>query len=511
MTTEYRYDRLLVYGGGMLFIIANALLMYRGFYWLSLLPLVLAVFYYAFFSLGKLFMAVVFLTPLSVELSRFTGPTGYDLSLPTEPLIMVILLVVILRLAHRGSVDRQLLIHPVSLALIFYLLWMFITAITSTMPMVSMKFFLVRLWFTVVFYFLATAVFRRHGNIRVFLWCYMTALLIVAAWSLYNHSAYGFIAQRAAHWVVRPFYNDHTVYGAALAMFIPVIAAFTVRRRSGSPYLFAKPCSAHSKGLLPSAHACRWLAPALLAVFVIALVFSYSRAAWLSLAAAALVWFVIRMRIPFSVLMTFSLLLALMIFMLRGDIVREMGKNTQDSSADFREHLRSVTNITSDASNLERINRWKAAVAMAGEKPLFGWGPGTYMFQYAPFQYSYDRTIISTNFADGGDAHSEYLGPLAESGFPGMISFMAVALLGLVTGFRLLHSLKKRKDRILVTGVLLGLITYLVHGGLNNFLHSDKSAVPFWGFLAILVAVDLYRSKRDDPWQSAPRPPHRQK
>jgi putative inorganic carbon (hco3(-)) transporter len=126
---------------------------------------------------------------------------------------------------------------------------------------------------------------------------------------------------------------------------------------------------------------------------------------------------------------------------------------------------------------------------------LLGWGPGTYMFRYAPFQVSYDRTIISTNMADGGDAHSEYLGPLSETGLPGMLSFIAVAVLTLTTGFRLLRQLKKRGDRLLVTGVLLGLTTYLVHGFLNNFLHSDKAAVPFWGFAAILVAMDLYRKK----------------
>ena len=28
-----------------------------------------------------------------------------------------------------------------------------------------------------------------------------------------------------------------------------------------------------------------------------------------------------------------------------------------------------------------------------------------------------DLTIISTNFGDGGNAHSEYLSPLAEQGF----------------------------------------------------------------------------------------------
>ncbi len=476
--TDGRYRELLVYGSGLIFVLANALLMYREVYYLLLLPFMLAVFYLAFFSLDKLFMTVVFLTPLSLELSRLTGGNlPVDISLPTEPLIIVIMLMIFFRLLYYNRINPEVLYHPVSLAIIFYLFWLLITSITSTMPVVSFKFLLVRSWFITVFYFLAITIFSRRKNINTFLWCYILAMLVVIVYTLYNHAGYGLVAQRAAHWVVRPFYNDHTDYGAALALFIPVLAVLSSRTISPRPLSL--------------------LARFLLVVFLFALVFSYSRAAWLSVFVAVGVWVLVRLRIRLATLVSFGLVGAVLIVMLWGDILRELEKNTQDSSADFQEHVTSMTNITSDASNLERINRWKAAIAMFRERPLFGWGPGTYMFQYAPFQNSYDRTIISTNLADGGDAHSEYLGPLSETGLVGMLSIVVVALLSLITGFRLLKKLKKRKDRLLVLGILLGLITYLVHGTLNNFLHSDKAAVPFWGFIAILVAMDLYGKKPD--------------
>ncbi len=60
-----------------------------------------------------------------------------------------------------------------------------------------------------------------------------------------------------------------------------------------------------------------------------------------------------------------------------------------------------MTNISSDASNLERINRWDCAISMFKERPFFGYGPGTYMFQYAKYQLKKNRTIISTNVAFG--------------------------------------------------------------------------------------------------------------
>jgi hypothetical protein len=44
---------------------------------------------------------------------------------------------------------------------------------------------------------------------------------------------------------------------------------------------------------------------------------------------------------------------------------------------------------------------------------------------------------------------------------------------------------------------ILGLITYYVHGILNNFLDTDKASAPFWGFTAIIVALNIYSKKAE--------------
>ena len=50
---------------------------------------------------------------------------------------------------------------------------------------------------------------------------------------------------------------------------------------------------------------------------------------------------------------------------------------------------------------------------------------------------------------------------------------------------------------MLSLSVLLGLVTYYFHGTMNDFLDTDKASVPFWGFIAILVALDLYYLPKD--------------
>jgi O-antigen ligase len=128
-------------------------------------------------------------------------------------------------------------------------------------------------------------------------------------------------------------------------------------------------------------------------------------------------------------------------------------------------------------------------------KPFMGWGPGTYAFKYAPFQLSKDKTIISTNAGDLGNAHSEYIGPLAESGIFGSLTFILILIASIYSGVTLYFKLTDEHMKGLVMALTLGLITYYIHGFLNNFLDTDKASCPFWGFMAMLVMIECYHLK----------------
>lgn len=53
----------------------------------------------------------------------------------------------------------------------------------------------------------------------------------------------------------------------------------------------------------------------------------------------------------------------------------------------------------------------------------------------------------------------------------------------------------------MVTVTLLGLITYIVHGSLNNFLDTDKASVPFLGVIAMFAAIYTYHKAGIEPMQ----------
>jgi O-antigen ligase len=185
---------------------------------------------------------------------------------------------------------------------------------------------------------------------------------------------------------------------------------------------------------------------------------------------------------------------AILAILLRWDQIQmELERNKYEHTTEaFDERLQSAANISTDASNLERINRWSCAIEMFKQRPIMGYGPGTYAFEYAPFQRPENLTIISTNFGDMGNAHSEYLGALAETGLFGMLSLIAVVFAIFYTGITLYHRIPAayKEDRILVLSTIMALSTYFIHAFLNNYLDTDKAAVPIWGICAMWLVYE---------------------
>ncbi len=458
-----------VYAISAVFIALNVFLIAKEFYWFLLLPVAIIVLLLFFFSLDKVLYFIAFCTPLAVSIEDFD--IRIALSLPTEPLLFGVFLMFILKLLFERKYDFKIIKHPVSIAILINLLWILITSITSEIPLVSFKYLLSRLWFLVPFYFIAIILFKKINNIKLISWAYTIPLVIVIIYSSYQLYLWSF-DEKAAHWVMDPFYNDHTAYGAAISLFVPVIFGF----------LFDKQYNRTTK----------LFAIITLLFLLLGLYLSFSRAAWISLLGALVVAIFMFLKIKFRwVFLSIAILLSIF-FYYQDNILWKLEKNKQDASADFVEQVQSISNISSDASNLERINRWQSAFRMFNERPFLGWGPGTYQFVYAPYQKTREKTIISTNAGDKGNAHSEYIGPLSESGVFGMLSVFGIITAICYTAINLYRRTKSPRVKLLCMIYFLGLVTYFIHGTLNNFLDTDKLSVPFWFFTAAIVALDIY-------------------
>jgi len=456
----------------LIFLIVSTISIRAGGTILWLIPPALIMVLIAFYSIDKFLLLTVFLVPLSIQL-RFIIP-GFpaDIFLPTELMLAGILILMVFKVFITGEINRKIIVHPVSIASFLMLGWYLITSLTSTMPGISLKSFIARLWFFAGFYLLAAEIFRKPGRIRSYFLAYITGMIPVVIYYLVRMWQAGIVNQKAAYTAIRPFFNDHTSFGASLAFCIPVII-FLLTDREISRLL-------------------RVVLSVVLLAFSAAFLFSYSRAAWISLAAAALVAAIMILKISWKVILPAAVISLLILAMLWSGFMIRLNENRQESSGDLKNHLQSIANIRSDASNMERINRWKSALRMSVEKPVFGWGPATYQFSYAPFQIASEKTIISTNYGEGGNAHSEYLGSLVDSGIPGLILYIVVLLIPVGKGIKIYRTSSNKQVRKIVLALIAGLVTYIIHGALNNFLDTDKISALFWGMIAAVVAIDTW-------------------
>ena len=468
-------------GFGLLYLALSSYLIWKDMAYLTLAPVGLLAIFFAVFYTEYAFLALAFLTPLSINIEEYTESIG--LFIPTEPLLLGLMLMLLMQQLIKNQLDKEIWKNPIIWAVCFYLFWIFVTSITSTSPGVSFKFLLARLWFIIPILFFGTKVFSKPKNIRTFIWLFCIAMCIAIMYTLVIHAGYGF-GEKEGHWVMWPFFKDHTIYGSTVAFAVPLIFGIYFSRKH-TPLI---------QGTLLL----------IITVIMVGLYFSYTRAAWLSIFASLFVLLFIKLKIKFSFLATIGVILGLTLLFSWDSIQMELERNKSEHTTEqFGEKLQSATNVTTDASNLERLNRWSCAIEMFKQRPVFGFGPGTYAFEYARFQDPENLTIISTNFGDMGNAHSEYLGPLSEMGLMGMLAMLGIVAMIFYKGITLYIKwpAEDKEMRTLILAMILALVTYFVHGILNNYLDTDKAAVPIWSFCASFIALEVLLKRKANEYK----------
>lgn len=423
--------------------------------------------YYKFYALILLF----FLIPYSF--STYLPGTGMALSVPAELLCLLLFIWLIIHWARYG-INKVVLSHPISVLLIADLLWMILTIFYSEDPEVSMKRVIMRIVFVGVGYFLLFQWYKSKKNLlKPFLY-YGIGLVPVVLLILNHHAIYSFDPKVSFN-ISEPYYSDHTIYGACIAFILPI---FYVLIRKKTAIIQIK-----------STRVIFWIAGFIL---FIGFILAYSRAAWLSILFAIGFGLLLKWKVKPIIFAGLLVIVVSVGIFLKEPIYNHFKETeTVSNDGDVKNHFTSVTNISTDASNLERINRWVCAYRMFKEKPIVGFGPGTYQFYYANYQTIDFKTYISTNHGNRGNAHSEYLTYLSETGLPGFLIF--ILWLGYAVFIGIKNNLKKEGVvRWINNAILLALITFVFHGFFNSFIDQDKMALLVFPALAALAAIDSY-------------------
>ena len=436
----------------------------------------------------KIYKLTLFCIPFSFDIS-FAG--DFSLDIPVEPMLVAWGLYAIWRIVfvdkglfgeifppptHSSGEQSSIVLRPLTLAVLVWWLITGILVLTSSMFIISLKRWIMLSLQLCFAYFLALDFIRNEKRIReYFLWLGVgTAGVMLISWI--RHASWGFGAAYAPA-MARPFFDDHTVFGATIVFGIMLFPAL-VKWENG------KGIEKLSKGKN------KWWTLAISGLFL-GLFLTYSRGAWLSLILAGFLGWGIWRKWPWRIGLGIATMAVLVFFLLKGPaskIVNE--RRPQSLSAGWTEHVMSSFNFVQHASNLERVNRWKCAWRMFKSKPLTGWGPGTYSFQYGPFQREDEMTRISTLKGDKGNAHSEYLGHLAEGGILWGIGFLSLWIVSFWAGIRFIRRNKDPIKHLMVSALLTALISYLIHGFVNSFLDQIEIATWVFGAWAVLVKME---------------------
>ena len=469
-------DKLIITVLCLLFLIIGAIAVDYNFYAFAFIPvavlgvlLIMLKFYYSVFL-------VAFLTPFSILFRNEV----FSIVVPTEPILIIVMFLFVWECFFNKDYDKKTLYNPISLIIFVNLAWILIASLFSWDIVVSIKFLISRFWFVIPCYFMMVPIFKDIKTIRWFIALYGFSLSVIIIICSLKFASYGFDFAEMNQ-IPQPFYNDHTAYGAAIGLFIPITLFFLFGNKEICPnwkyrvlFIFITIC------------------------LIIGFVLSYARATWLSVIVAAGVWLLVLSKIKFKTLVVIGIVIGIMGILSFNAIIQSLESNSQDSSGNLSEHVTSMSNISTDASNTERINRWACAIRMFKERPITGWGPGTYQFIYGRYQVFYQTTIVSTNEGTLGNAHSEYIGPLSEQGLIGGLIVIVMFGTTIYIGIKTYRKAKNKTIGQLSLFLTLSLITYYAHGFMNNFLDTDKLSVPVWAMIAMVSSLYIYSEKEVD-------------
>ncbi|OFY65074.1 MAG: hypothetical protein A3H98_07800 [Bacteroidetes bacterium RIFCSPLOWO2_02_FULL_36_8] len=438
---------------------------------LLVLPILFLTAYFIIYDLRSAFYLCLLILPVTIP---FLTHEGHNIDIPTEPLVVVLMLATILKLANDANESNYLFKNSLIALLAFHVLWIFISSLNSTFYIVSFKYLISKCWHISTFTILAIIVIKTFQHIKKLFWILFIPSFLLVAYVLINHATYRFHFSDANR-AVYPFFLNHYNYGAYLAAFFPFVCVATT---------WYQKHSIRKNFLILAA-----------LIFLFAIIFSYTRSSWLSLIIALLCWGLVQLRL-FKLIMSMSVIgvLCIIIFMSSKNRFMDYTPDFYKTiyfKDDISKHLQASVKFR-DISGVERIYRWLAAGKMGIEKPLTGFGPGTFYNNYSQYTVSLFRTYVSNN-PERSSAHNYFLLILSEQGFIGLAIFLL-----LLTGFigkalKIYYHTENNKIKNLILAVFLSQIIIITHLCLADLLEEIKIGAFFllnFAYIVILERID---------------------
>lgn len=447
-------------------IVSSALtVIFESFLPLVIIPFLLLIFM-AVIEVKWVYFLMFLLIPLSTEMEL---PGGISIDFPDELFMLGLMFVFIFWAAQRFfQWDIKPLLHPISLLLLAHYCWIFIATLQAEDTTISLKYFLSKTWFLIVFYLMAFYLLTSNKDYKtlfaVFFWSLLFTVLVVT----YRHWVEQDFSFSGVNYVMWPFYRNHVTYGAIGAVFLPFLF-WLIKLREKKDTLY-------------------YLYIAGFVIILIGINLSFTRAAIGAVILAVGFGFIIHHRLtkPFLVI---GLLLGTIFIanLLRNDNYLNLAPQYEKTITHTTfNNLLDATYKLEDISTMERVYRWVAGFHMVNEKPLMGYGPGNFYNEYKPHTLYKFITYVSSNVDQSG-VHNYFLMVAVEQGIPGMIIFLVLILAIFIYAEKIYHLCSNQEDKWLVLAATLSFFIIMVMQLMNDLIETDKIGSIFFICIAIIV------------------------
>ncbi|MEO0339293.1 MAG: O-antigen ligase family protein, partial [Bacteroidota bacterium] len=368
------------------------------------------------------------------------------------------------------------LLHPISLLLLLHVFWIYLTTLSSNLFFVSLKFSLAKTWYLVVFYFLAAYLLKDLKQQKLFFWLLSMPLLFTVVVTMIRHAGYGF-SFVGIHKVLHPFQRNHVNYAAMLAYVLPLVW-FTWHR-------------------FPKWSKVWWFLLGSIALMVVAVYLSFTRAAYLALVIAVGTYFIFKWKlIRYALLAAFIALVIGAFYVVQNNRYLDYAPNYDRTVTHYEfDNLVEATYNLEDISTMERLYRWVAALNMSPEEPWVGFGPGNFVNFYESYTLNAFRTYVSHNPERSG-IHNYFLMILVDQGIIGLLLFLLFSVFLFIKGEKIYHQTQDSARKGVVMACLLALVVIYAFLIINDLLETDKVGSIYLVCIAILVNTDLYNQRQ---------------
>jgi O-antigen ligase len=416
------------------------------------------------------FLVIAISLPLSIE---WQVTPSLSLDFPTEPLLILLSFLAICKWLYNPNIfPKVLLKSSLFFIILLHLMWLFLVIFFSSHEVLSLKFFIAKIWYVVPMVMMLQHVVTTYSQVQKAMQLIILSMLFVIAQSIVRHSFEGFSFE-GIKYTLSPFFRNHVNYSATLVLLFPFL-------------VYLKPFD--KKYVKSVKNNCQIF---IVTFFIIAIFLAYSRGAWLAIVIGSFVGVLITYnKLKHFLLWIFIGFVCMITYLLANNTFLKFAPqfNTTIYHSNLSEHLQ-ATIALKDVSNAERFYRWVAGFNMVKEHPITGFGTNTFYYHYKHYTAQLFKTWVSEN-KDHSTVHNYFLLTIVEQGLIGFILFASMVLFALLKAQKLYNAASNNNYKQLAKAIGVMLSMLVVLNFLSDLIETDKVGLFFWVSLGLLIWLE---------------------